>query len=80
MAILTKDQGVGIQFVVPPENIIVRFFCSLFTITFVLQVSRSDGVGHRLGVTQQCYPPPAVQQFEIQADLCSTIPEQLVRH
>ena len=49
---------------VPPENIIVPFSCSLFVITFVLQFSRSDGAGHRLGVTQQCYPSPAIQQFE----------------
>ena len=49
----------------------VPFFCALFTLTFTLQFSRSDGAGHRLGVTQQYYPSPAVQQFEIQAALCS---------
>ena len=57
---------------VPPVNIIVPFFESLFATAIRLQFSRIDDAGHQRGETRQLFPTLAVQLFGFLADLCLT--------
>ena len=69
---LRKGGRIQVLSRVPPVNIIVPLFGTLFVTAVRLQFSRIDDAGHQHGETRQLFPTLVVKLFGFLADLCLT--------